>query len=564
VLIKKNTDPQVFNRKSIVRFKNLLRYISIFSLVLTILSLSWFLSVILQNNPEEAKDKLANTAVSVINIPSLLYNIPLKIINNFNSDHEVLYINIKPKQYQKIIMSKNNALENHIILDKYKKFINAEVTYVGKTLNAKIRLKGAVASNHLDTPKWSFRMKIEDGSLLEMETFSLQHPKRRSYVTEYLYHLLAEDNGLIVKKFGLVPVNINGVYKGIYNFEEILDSNFTTREFGANKAVIIFDDSINNQEGNTGQDASYYGSVIVPDGSKKYILDDPILKNSFQSAVNLLESYRTGNLKSSEVFDVDKLAKWLALGDILGAWHGFAWGNVKFIFSDKNNNLIPTVWDSTDENNTANHDNYLRYRVFRLNDSYMDPGSAFWKGIFDDNRIVSLYLMYLEKYTDPEFLDNFLINNQNDINNYMDLLNLDYPSMRIQEEIERIRGNSRYIRNAYIHTEQPFNSYFDNFSEGILTLYLKNRKPTPILIHHLLDLSTNKIYKVDNNAILARNLPKNVIPPLRDYHVSEASFIFKVGSDFNDQSFDNFKVVGSVLGTSKLVQVGINNWKLPK
>ena len=78
--------------------------------------------------------------------------------------------------------------------------------------------------DHVNTNKWSYRVVIEDKeTLLGLKKFSLQSPRRRSFLNEWLFHALLKYEGLPFLRYDLVELYINGKYKGIYALEEHFD-----------------------------------------------------------------------------------------------------------------------------------------------------------------------------------------------------------------------------------------------------------------------------------------------------------------------------------------------------
>ena len=63
------------------------------------------------------------------------------------------------------------------------------------------------------------------------------------------------------------------------------------------------------------------------------------IKN-LKKAINLLESFRKGDLKTSQAFDIDQLAKIMALRALLGSSQ-FDWLDTKFYYNVEKNLLEP-------------------------------------------------------------------------------------------------------------------------------------------------------------------------------------------------------------------------------
>ena len=104
-----------------------------------------------------------------------------------------------------------------------------------------------------------------------------------------------------------------------------------------NIVVYVDDDPVTNemQYGSATQkgfqhnliDNFFYNSIIRAH-SLNEVLRDNILKKDFERASKLLNDFRSGNLAASEVFDIDKLAIWLAMTDLFGANHRLRSGQV--------------------------------------------------------------------------------------------------------------------------------------------------------------------------------------------------------------------------------------------
>ena len=73
--------------------------------------------------------------------------------------------------------------------------------------------------------------------------------------------------------------------------------------------------------------------------TRKWLSDST--KHMYHKAVQLLESFRRGELKTNEVFDVHKLATFLALTDLMGAHHNAAWSSLRLYYNPITSRLEP-------------------------------------------------------------------------------------------------------------------------------------------------------------------------------------------------------------------------------
>ena len=75
-------------------------------------------------------------------------------------------------------------------------------------------------------------------------------------------------------------------------------------------------------------------------------LQDPAFSKLMQTAENLVESFRQGNLPTSKVFDVDKMAKLYALLDLAGESHTLGFDNMRFYLNPVTSLLEPIAYDN--------------------------------------------------------------------------------------------------------------------------------------------------------------------------------------------------------------------------
>ena len=63
------------------------------------------------------------------------------------------------------------------------------------------------------------------------------------------------------------------------------------------------------------------------------IVQNPILKKNLEFANYLIDSFINNELTASEVFDIDSLARFVALSEIMGAGHALKWHNLRFYYN---------------------------------------------------------------------------------------------------------------------------------------------------------------------------------------------------------------------------------------
>ena len=93
-----------------------------------------------------------------------------------------------------------------------------------------------------------------------------------------------------------------------------------------------------------------------------------------------------------DVFDIEKVGIWLALGDI--SVRGMdGWGNLHFGYDPTKDRLVPLLWDMANENNQASPTNHLSARLIRVTDP-ANPNSPFWVELLGDDLILESYAKF--------------------------------------------------------------------------------------------------------------------------------------------------------------------------
>ena len=85
----------------------------------------------------------------------------IKILSNFNKIDSIK-IDVNYENYQKIMKSREKAIEYGRLKDEFSKWVPAKIKFDDKQMDIRIRLKGT-HDNHWEHPyKWSFKVKTKN------------------------------------------------------------------------------------------------------------------------------------------------------------------------------------------------------------------------------------------------------------------------------------------------------------------------------------------------------------------------------------------------------------------
>lgn len=291
-----------------------------------------------------------------------------------------------------------------------KSWFKAKIVRGHDTIEANIRLKGDKI-DHYDTELLSWRLKYKLNG--EKNIVSLQHPKTRTFISEWIFHKLLKQEGLPYLNYDFVSVYVNNKFKGLYAEEEHFSNHNIEENWNrVHGPILKFEDEKYWPAGLSWEDPKFIPSIyqeaeISSFNYKKKERNSDIYK----TAVALLNDYRNGQLPVNQIFDLQILAKFYALTDLVGGHHGLRWINTRYYFNPQTNLFEPAGFDSnaTRINNLAIHDK-------RLNPAHQSK-------ITSNPEFLKHYYHYLSIYSKKKFLDDFYQKHDPKLNLYLEAFN---------------------------------------------------------------------------------------------------------------------------------------------
>jgi hypothetical protein len=319
---------------------------------------------------------------------------------------ESIHIVLSDKDYDKLKGERDEAVKVGIL---YK----SENPYVSATINgesAKVRLKGDW-SDHLEGPKWSLRVVMDSVAIYGMRKFSLQSPATRNLMNEYVLHLAYNEAGVFCNKMEFIPVDFDSKVLGIYAQEEHFTKDMQER-FGYDFGPILkFDEDAKWDI--VGHHPELVGQLPLRDAAVIQIYEP----QDFQSAEakpfadrarTLLYAHQHNLLPTDSIFDMEAMAKFMALQEIFGAYHSYLWINQRFVYNQLTDKLVPIAYDNCPE-----FDGVIA-PGFEYLDAYENGRFATVShyGLFSHPGFTDKFLASLKRFSDVEFLDEFFEQNE--------------------------------------------------------------------------------------------------------------------------------------------------------
>jgi hypothetical protein len=460
---------------------------------------------------------------------------------------------------------RDDAFKNGILETEDDDYVPGLMYYNDSIMPVEVRLKGDWL-DHLEGRKWSFRIKVKkQHTWKNMRAFSLQTPISRDFLNEYVSHRLFRENDLLAPRYGFVPVNLNGTSLGIYAWEEHFEKQLVESLKRREGPILKFDESlfwvsqkVYLQESQYFELPFLQASDIQPFKLNR-TLETPALRSNFVLANNLMNQYKFGEKKASEIFDVNKLAAYYAFMDLTRGFHGLAWHNQRYYYNPVLCKLEPIFFDAYTEDGVFNADKNAISGLFEFNPNGKKRfENLFWVEIFQDSLFREKYIGWLEKISDPAWINKFLQEQNNEVSLFESWIAEEFEGYHydrgfLLENARKIRIELPYYKNlvkdnpgyadfddSRIEYIEYTKKYDPRFPEYYLNAYLKDSTDDNYIVQvdnfypHGVDIlgygDTKDIMDQTLDEIVSAGPYQGVSPESREIRISikEGFIVFRI------------------------------------
>jgi hypothetical protein len=473
--------------------------------------------------------------------------VPNWIAGWWAGDAKRLVLDIKHENFQKLAYQRELALQRGVLIsggdDEY---VPARLSHGEQSVKVKVRLKGDWV-DHLTGPKWSYRVKVRgEDTLFGMKNFSLQHPKARRYVYEWVFHEALAREDLLPLRYEFVELTVNGKDLGVYALEEHFDKRLVEHRKRREGPILKFDESLHWADilatGDTGN-ASPTGmrgfrAAAIDSFRAPLRAEEPDQWKVLVAATSLLEAFRAGEIPVAQAFDTKKLATYFALVDLLGAEHAAVWHNLRFYYDPIATRLEPIGFDG--------NAGAPLHNVLGSNELLEQDQGGFRSRVFADPAFMAEYVAQLERLSDPAYLDAFLGAVEPGIQQNLRILHQEFPWQRFDAEI--FRANAKTIRNVLSPT-QGLHAYVNESDPRHVELEFGNLAALPI-----------EVLRARSGSVLLEPAAATVLPaspPSQGVAWAALPFEVQGGAEWSDPLAETLEVEYRMVGSSQLRQTKV-------
>ncbi|MEM7101919.1 MAG: right-handed parallel beta-helix repeat-containing protein [Bacteroidota bacterium] len=336
---------------------------------------------------------------------------------------------------RKLENKRNEALNKGILKTENDDWVNGHLDdRADQQLDIRMRLKGDFL-DHLKDNKWSFRIKVKDPeSWYGLKTFSVQHPATREYLNEWFFHQVLEKEEILSTAYDFATVSLNNKELGIYAWEEHFEKQLVESRNLREGPIIRFSEAayfdgighdlaVFGEDLNKGNRNETESAEILPFTENK-VKASETLQAQFIAAASLLQEFKFNTKAPTEIFDLDKMAKFFAIVDMTGAYHAIIWHNLRFYFNPVLGHLEPVAFDGFGIGLTKwKNRPFFGYGVFHP--EY--DGLEMYKNLFLDKEFMRKYIYYLNAFTERTYVDEVLVNLEKGLQSREQILRKEFP-----------------------------------------------------------------------------------------------------------------------------------------
>ncbi len=416
-----------------------------------------------------------------------LDKIPDHLVRSGFQPHHI-NLEISEKNYLLLEQKRNEAFQKGLLITEDDSWVKASIleSRTDEKIPVRVRLKGDWL-DHLKDEKWSFRIKLKDPfTWNRLKTFSIHTPKARYYALEWLLHEFWKKEGVLTTRYDFVTLSVNGEKKGIYAFEEHFEKHLLEYQQRREGPIVRFSEDalwearqrhFEIKKDHSFQDFSKLPTANIEPFQENKIARSELLTKQFEVAKNLLFQYQEGIKPPDEIFDLDLMARFTAIIDVLGGYHGLVWHNQRFYYNPVTSLLEPIGFDGF--GSKPRKDPLILGKALLENGNHMDNSPL--KRLYNNPEFIKRYMHHLNRFTQEDYIHDFFIKIEKELNSRIKFLQTEFPEFQFDKQ--RILNRIDQIRIRLLpYNEHSVNANWSTNETNEKVIQLSNTHELPLQV----------------------------------------------------------------------------------
>lgn len=366
--------------------------------------------------------------------------------------------------------------------------VKAKILDDGKFKKVSIRHKGDWLDHLGKNASYRVDMDSEE-SWQGMQSFSVQEPVTRSFLWEWIFFQFLDYADVLRPRFDFMYFQQNQNDRIVFSYEEHFTKNLVESKNRREGPIVkmtedrmweITKRTIKGWRGSLPgpdeREKSYWSSELRAFKESK-LLKSPKLSSDFEVAQNLLQQFKYNLKPTEEIFDLDRMAQYLAIVDLCLAHHAMTWHNQRFYYNPVTALLEPIGFDGYSSDSPEKYALHiyaeqLYTKVGGVKEAIDD--------LFFDEKFISKYFFYLNEFSKPEFLDQFMESIEESLSQRENFLRTRFDTYKYDRDI--IKKKAIKIQIALPAHVGSLVAFISESKEDIHYLKVANQHAFPIEI----------------------------------------------------------------------------------
>ncbi len=331
-----------------------------------------------------------------------------------------LVVQIARADIKKLEKIKMRSQKDGLYIRQKEDMVQARIWDAGRYKKAKMRFKGDWL-DHLSWKGASYRIEMNKAEAWKgMQVFSVQRPEVRGYLREWVYHQMLLKEDVLSPRYDLIYFRLNDNKPKVYVYEEHFNKNLLEHQLRREGPILKMDESrfwdglkrhmdiYGELPGAENKNAAMRSSEIKAFKPGR-VAKSSVLSKEFEQAQNLVYQYKNNLKPAGEIFDMDRMAKFVAVTELCMATHALTWHNQRFYYNPVTNLLEPIGFDGFGGEDLS---------MDLYTDAVFEPHPAIEEPLhklFEDPEFLRAYFSHLMRIAQREHIELFLSQIEEDL-----------------------------------------------------------------------------------------------------------------------------------------------------
>lgn len=355
-------------------------------------------------------------------------------------------------------------------------------------------------------PTWPLHVRMLPGdTVMDMQTFDILPIVDEAPLWSIVLHTLLDELGHVSLGAAVVEVELNDGPMGLCILHGRPDATILQRWSRGNGPVLRFDDNLwlnaleamalRDFPSHTPPQADWLVAPLL-----LHSADGAELGRRSQQAIRRMDAFRAGEAKAADVFDTDRVARLLALCDLLGTQSAMDWWNLRFLVDSISEVLVPVPMHVTARAPIT--------AIFGVQQANETPGTTPARALVDrllsDPEINAKYIAYLDTFSTAIWWENMLERTQHRWSADRSVVNAEFPWLDL--DLTAVAHDRTVIRQT-LHPKEVVLAYIRDAQLAADGIALANVHALPVMVTGVL---------VSSGDTLRESKPTLLLPRKRD------------------------------------------------